>query len=53
MAQRPRATLRALIANWRGYEAPFLHKLRLALGNTWTKLHTHSGCCGHPGQPGC
>jgi hypothetical protein len=29
------------------------HKLRLVLGNTWTKVRGLRGCCGNYGQPGC
>ncbi len=44
---------RALIANWREYEAPFHVKLRLAVRNNWTKIRTRSDCCGNYGEPGC
>lgn len=44
---------RALIANWREYEAPFHEKLRLAVRNNWTKIRTRSDCCGNYGEPGC
>ncbi len=28
-------------------------KLRLVLGNNWTKIRRAQGCCGVYGQPGC
>jgi hypothetical protein len=46
-------SFRALIANFRDYDAPFTTKLRLALRNNLTKLRQRSDCCGHPGEPGC
>jgi hypothetical protein len=48
-----RPSSRALITNFRDYDADFLTKVRLAAGNTLTKVKTRSSCCGHPGQPGC
>ncbi len=53
MTGRPRPSARALISNWRDYDAPRTTKLRLALRNNWTKLRTRSNCCGNHGQPGC
>jgi len=44
---------RALIANFRDYDAPLTTKLRLAWRNTAIKLRQHQSCCGHPGEPGC
>jgi hypothetical protein len=46
-------SFRALIANFREYDAPLGTKLRLAARNTWIKLRQRSNCCGHPGEPGC
>jgi hypothetical protein len=46
-------SLRALIANFRDYDAPLATKIRLAWRNTAIKLRQHSNCCGHPGEPGC
>lgn len=46
-------SLRALVTNFRDYDADFLTKVRLSVSNTMTKVRTHSSCCGHPGQPGC
>jgi hypothetical protein len=48
-----RPSLRALVMNFHEYDAGFLTKARLSVTNTWTKVRTHSSCCGHPGQPGC
>jgi hypothetical protein len=46
-------SLRAVVNNWRTYDAPFHTKLRLAVRNTLIKIRTHSGCCGNHGEPGC
>jgi hypothetical protein len=46
-------SLRAVVANFRDYDAGILTKVRLSVTNTWTKVRTRSSCCGHPGQPGC
>ena len=46
-------SLRALIANFRDYDAPLSTKIRLALSNTAIKVRQRSSCCGNPGQPGC
>lgn len=51
MERRP--SFRAVISNWRTYDAPFWTKLRLAARNNWTKLRTRQNCCGHEGEPGC
>ena len=51
--QRRRASFRAVVTNWRTYDAGFLEKLRLAMANNLTKLRTHRDCCGNEGQPGC
>jgi len=51
MQRRP--SFRAVISNWRTYDAPFWTKLRLAARNNWTKLRTRQNCCGHEGEPGC
>jgi hypothetical protein len=48
-----RPSLRALVMNFRDYDAGILTKVSLSVTNTWTKVWTHSSCCGHPGQPGC
>ena len=46
-------SFRALITNFREYDAPLATKIRLALRNTAIKLRQRSSCCGHPGEPGC
>ena len=46
-------SLRALIANFREYDAPLTTKIRMALRNTGIKIRQRSDCCGHPGEPGC
>ena len=46
-------SLRALIANFREYDAPLTTKVRLAWRNTLLKVRQRSACCGHPGEPGC
>jgi hypothetical protein len=46
-------SFRALIVNFREYDAPLATKLRLAARNTLLKLRQRSACCGHPGEPGC
>jgi hypothetical protein len=48
-----RPGFRAVVSNWREYDAPFATKLRLALRNNWRKLRTRSNCCGNEGEPGC
>lgn len=48
-----RPSLRAIVANFRTYDAPFGEKLRMAGANTWKKVKTRSSCCGNHGQPGC
>ena len=51
--RRRRPSFAAVFANWRGYDAAFLTKLRLAARNNWTKLRRRDDCCGNDGQPGC
>lgn len=51
--QHYQPSFKALISNFRTYDAPFLEKVRLAVRNNLFKLRTHSNCCGNPGQPGC
>ena len=48
-----RPSLRALVTNFRDYDADVPTKLRMAVGNTLTKVRKRASCCGHPGQPGC
>ncbi len=48
-----RPDLRAVLANWRTYDAPVPTKLRLVVTNNLIKLRTRQGCCGNHGQPGC
>jgi hypothetical protein len=48
-----RPSLRAVVTNFREYDADILTKVRLSVANTLTKVRTRSSCCGHPGQPGC
>jgi hypothetical protein len=45
--------MRAALANFRTYDAPWPTKLKLAAANNLKKLRTHSDCCGNHGQPGC
>ena len=52
--QRPgRPNFRALVSNWREYDAPVVTKLRLALRNASVRVMRRSDCCGHEGEPGC
>jgi len=51
--RRARPSMRAVVSNWRGYDAGFLTKIRMALRNTGTKIVRLDNCCGHPGEPGC
>jgi hypothetical protein len=51
--ERRQPSFRALVTNWRTYDAPFATKLRLLLRNNWTKVQTRSDCCGNYGEPGC
>ncbi|MGE5596402.1 MAG: hypothetical protein ACM3S1_10270 [Hyphomicrobiales bacterium] len=44
---------RAIVTNWREYDAPFATKLRLLLRNGWARVRHRSSCCGHHGEPGC
>ena len=46
-------SMRAFLANFRSYDAPLAEKVRLSLRNTALKGKTRTGCCGHPGEPGC
>ena len=46
-------SLRDARTNWRQSALPFFSKMRMALGNNWTKLRTRQNCCGNFGQPGC
>ena len=32
---------------------PLGRKLRLLFRNIFIRVHQHSACCGHPGEPGC
>jgi hypothetical protein len=48
-----RGSLRAVVSNWREYEAPLGTKLRLAARNYWLRARRGRACCGHPGEPGC
>ncbi len=45
----------SLSASWQNLRQPMPlgRKLRLFFRNEWTKIRTHSECCGHPGEPGC
>ena len=45
--------IRQSIRNFREYDAPFLTKMRMVVGNNMTKLRTRKDCCGNFGQPGC
>jgi hypothetical protein len=45
--------IRQSIRNFREYDAPFLTKMRMVVGNNLTKLRTRKDCCGNFGQPGC
>jgi hypothetical protein len=48
-----RPSIRVSIANFRDYDASFATKMKLVVVNNFTKLRTHSSCCGNHGQPGC
>ena len=48
-----RPSIRTAFANFRGYDAPFLTKLRMSARNTWIKARTRKDCCGHEKEPGC
>lgn len=53
--QRPRdwrMGLRNVISNW-DQPLPLGAKLLLAASNYLTRAQKRSGCCGHPGEPGC
>ncbi len=50
---RVRPSFRAVTSNWRESDLPFFRKLRVALGNNWTKIRTRQNCCGNLGEPGC
>jgi len=45
--------IRQSIRNFREYDAPFLTKMRMVVGNNMTKLRTRKDCCGNFSQPGC
>jgi hypothetical protein len=45
--------MRASLANFRDYDAPFAVKVRMLIANNAKKLRTGSNCCGNHGQPGC
>jgi hypothetical protein len=51
MADKP--NLGDSLANFRGYDAPFATKVRLALRNNLKKARTRKDCCGNLGEPGC
>jgi hypothetical protein len=46
-------SIRASLANFREYDAPFATKLRMLVSNNMKKMRTRSNCCGNHGQPGC
>ncbi len=48
-----RPSLRAVVSNFREYDAPFATRVRLLLRNNWKKVRTRSNCCGSDGEPGC
>ena len=48
-----RPSLRALVSNFRTYDAPVAEKVRMAVQNNLKKMRTRSNCCGNLGQPGC
>ncbi len=52
-ARRARPSFRAVVTNWRTYDAPFGAKLWMLARNNWTKLRRRSDCCGNTGEPGC
>jgi hypothetical protein len=45
-------SLRATFTNLRA-PGPLCQKVTRLLANNWTKIRTHSNCCGNRGQPGC
>lgn len=47
-----RPSLTAFFTNMQA-PMPLRRKLRLVVRNNWTKMRTHSDCCGHYGEPGC
>jgi hypothetical protein len=34
-------------------DLPLPRRLRLIVGNSWWKVRSRQGCCGHYGEPGC
>jgi hypothetical protein len=44
--------LRAIFTNLRA-PMPLSRKVRRLVANNWTKIRTHTRCCGHHGEPGC
>ena len=48
-----RPSIRASLANFREYDAPFATKVKMVFANNAKKFRTRSNCCGNHGQPGC
>ena len=48
-----RDELKASLANFRDYDAPFATKVRMVIANNLKKARTRQDCCGNHGQPGC
>lgn len=52
--RRVRPSWRAVRANWRNSDLPFLRRLWVAVENYARRLRIPPrDCCDHPGQPGC
>ncbi len=48
-----RPSFRAVVSNFREYDASFATRVRLLLRNNSKKVRTRSNCCGNDGEPGC
>ena len=51
-SERPGGDPRAALRNLR-QPMPLGRKIKLVVRNTALKFRTGTGCCGHPGEPGC
>ena len=47
-----RSGVRAMFTNMK-VRMPMHRKLYLLARNSWIKIRTGHGCCGHLGEPGC
>ena len=50
--ERPGPDPQAFLRNLR-QPMPLGKKITLVMRNTALKFKTRTGCCGHPGEPGC